>query len=99
MKVINDEMLFKLVMLRGLGYKQHEIADILKVSQTTVVYRLGKLRRLAHINGAEGVFADIVCKYIHCPVPYDTVCMPRYVYDLLREKIKEVDKLKEASEK
>ena len=89
MKELRDKLLFKLVVLRGLGYKQKEIAKILSVSQTTVAYRLGKLRELAVRRGIEEAFRDIVCEYISCPTPVDTVCMPRCVYNILTEKIKE----------
>ena len=89
MKNPKDKLLFKLVVLRGLGYKQKEIAKILRIGQTTVAYWLRKLRELAVRRGIEEAFRDIVCEYISCHVPADTVCIPRYVYDILVEKAKE----------
>lgn len=86
MRTIKDEDIFKLVVLRGLGYNQSEIAKMLGVSQTTITYRLGKIKKLSQEKGVENVFRNIVCKYINCPIPEDTVCIPRCIYKLITEE-------------
>ena len=57
-----------IVMMRGLGYKQREIADKLKVSRRTVQNHLLKLRLLAmdveeEVNGIEKLFWKIMINY------------------------------------
>ena len=46
----------RMIMLRGLGYKQAEIAEELGVVHGTISYQLRRLRKLAEEYGPEDVF-------------------------------------------
>ena len=47
-----------IIMFRGLGFSQQEIADYLDVSRQTVAYQLQKLKKEAMLMGAEETFRE-----------------------------------------
>jgi len=53
---MNGEELMTMVMMRGLGHTQTEIATDLGVSQSTVQYQLRKLREEAEKHGLNHTF-------------------------------------------
>jgi len=58
MKKLGDDVvaMARMIMLRGLGYKQAEIAEELGVVPGTISYQLRRLRKLAEKHGAVNVF-------------------------------------------
>jgi orotate phosphoribosyltransferase-like protein len=61
---LQQEAIRKIIQLRGLGYKQQEIADKLGISRKTVESHLRKLRIQAEEaekdNGLEDLFSGLV---------------------------------------
>ena len=57
---MNNAKKAMLVMLRGLGFQQKEIADKLEVSQSSVHKYLRKIRERADNMGVERVFCDML---------------------------------------
>jgi len=51
---------YKLIMMRGLGYNQIEIADSLGVSQATIQYQLSNINKMARGQGDSVVFYNMV---------------------------------------
>ena len=56
---VSQEVRWEIAKLRGLGYRQDEIADQLGIAQTTVAYQLRKLRDEAGQKGADKVLAAL----------------------------------------
>ena len=56
MKKMDIAMMARMIMLRGLGYQQAEIAERLGVVPGTISYQLGRLRKLAEKHGLKDVF-------------------------------------------
>ena len=52
------EQLEYIIMFRGLGFSQQEIAEQLDVSRQTVAYQLQKLKREAMLKGAEETYRE-----------------------------------------
>lgn len=56
MKKMDIPKTAKMIMLRGLGYKQAEIAERLEVVPATISYQLRRLRKLAEEHDPESLF-------------------------------------------
>jgi orotate phosphoribosyltransferase-like protein len=53
----------RLIMLRGLGFSQREIANDLKVSQSTIAYQLRNLRKRAIKENVDMLWTRIFPQY------------------------------------
>ena len=53
---LNNSQIQHIIMLRGLGYRQQEIADKIKISQKTVQSYLSKFKNEAEKNGIDETF-------------------------------------------
>jgi len=58
--MISDLQKAKILQLRGLGYQQKEIAEILGLSQAQVAYHLQEFKKLAKEKGPDSVYLDIM---------------------------------------
>lgn len=56
MKKMDAGMIAKMMMLRGLGYKQAEIAKELDVASGTISYQLKRLRKMTEDHNPKDVF-------------------------------------------
>jgi len=56
MKKLDITKIAKMIMLRGVGYQQTEIAEELEVSPGAISYQLKRLRKLAEEHSALNVF-------------------------------------------
>ena len=56
MKKLDITKLARMIMLRGVGYQQVEIAEKLEVTPNAISYQLRRLRKLAEEYGPEDVF-------------------------------------------
>lgn len=55
-KMLSDLQKARIIQLRGLGYRQKEIAETLGISQARVAYHLNELRELSLEKGADQVY-------------------------------------------
>lgn len=53
---LNNSQIQHIIMLRGLGYRQQEIADKINYSISTVSYYLHKFKKEAEENGIDETF-------------------------------------------
>ncbi len=60
----------RIVMLRGVGFEQKEIAERLGVSQPTVHKYLKKMKLSAKERGAEIIFCEM---FMHSPIDPDSI--------------------------
>ncbi len=58
--MISDFQKARIVQLRGLGYQQKEIAEMLGLSQAQVAYHLQEFKRLSNEKGFDSVYLDIM---------------------------------------
>jgi predicted DNA-binding protein (UPF0251 family) len=58
--IMNQTLLAQIVMLRGLGYSQNEIAGKLEVSQPTIHNHLKKIRKQCDERGTDAVFCQML---------------------------------------
>ena len=56
MKKLDIAKIAKMIMLRGIGYQQAEIAEELEVSPATISYQLKRLRKLAKEHSPKDIF-------------------------------------------
>ena len=57
MKKMDIPMTAKMIMLRGIGFKQAEISERLGVAPATISYQLRRLRKLAEDHNPNELFA------------------------------------------
>ena len=58
--MLTDKEIARMVMMRGLGYDQTEIAKEFSITQGAVSYNLKQLRKRAHEEGLEASFVSIM---------------------------------------
>ena len=57
---MNSKNKCKMIKLRGLGYSQKEIGDILGVSNGTIQYQLREIKKLSIKEGVDSVFINLI---------------------------------------
>ena len=68
--IMNQTILAKIVMLRGVGYSQKEIAGNLGVSQPTIHNHLKKIRKQCDERGIDAVFCQML---LHSRIDPDSI--------------------------
>jgi predicted transcriptional regulator len=58
--LLTDQEISKIVMMRGLGFSQTEIAKELDITQGAVSYNLNKLKKQVAGDGLESAFTRIM---------------------------------------
>ena len=58
--MLSDREVSKIVMMRGLGFSQSEIAGELEITQGAVSYNLKKLKREVGVDGLESAFTRVM---------------------------------------
>jgi len=56
MRKMDIAKMARMIMLRGVGYQQAEIAEELEVVPATISYQLKRLRKLAEEHGPKDIF-------------------------------------------
>ena len=62
--MLSEAEIAKIVMMRGLGYSQKEIAGQLSITQGAVSYNLKQLRTAAERDGLESTFLRVMASGI-----------------------------------
>ena len=58
--MLSDDEVARIVMMRGLGFDQNEIARELGITQGAVSYNLKRLRKQAEKSGVEAAFIKVL---------------------------------------